>query len=424
MKITQITAENYKRVTLATINFEPTASGVVALMGPNESGKSSTLDAFEALIAGRKAPKVSKPIHKGAAKGRIVATFQEDDGTELVVERVYTDKGTTITVRQNGLKVAKADDILARLYSHVALDPLAFANLDSEKQAQTLLRLVGFDPAELDEKRANLYATRTDVGRDVKRLTGQLDGFPPAAEVGERIDIAATAAELDRGVEQHQAADRLRASADAALQAHGDLVGNVEQAREALARTEATLADWSTTLVEREAAADAAEAARPDLAPLRERIATAEQHNAAIAEQERRATVAGELATTAARFAELTTSIEAVDVEKRKGFEEHPMPVPGLTIDEDGEVLLDGTPFSQTSAGCKLRTSVAIAMALAPHLRAILIRDGSLLDQRNRDIIDQLARDNDFTVLMEIVDENAPAGVVFEDGHIAREVTA
>lgn len=94
------------------------------------------------------------------------------------------------------------------------------------------------------------------------------------------------------------------------------------------------------------------------------------------------------------------------------------MPVPGLTIDE-GEVYLEGTPFSQTSPGGMLRTGTAIAMALNPDLRAIIIRDGSLLDADNRAVIDELAKANDFHVLMEVVDENAPVGVVFEDGAIA-----
>jgi len=419
MKLTQLAVDNFLRISVAVIDFDPDKAGTVALMGENEQGKSSALNAFETLLAGRKTPKYARPVHDGADQASIVATFREDDGTVLTVRRVYKADGTTrIEVKQDGLKVARADDILRRLYSHVALDPLAFANSSAAEQAKTLLGFLDFDPSKLDARRANLFATRTDAGRDVVRLRGQLDGYPAAAEVGERIDIAATAAELDRGVEQHQAADRLRFAADTALQEHGDAVGTVEQAREALARAEATLADWTTTLAEREAAADAAEEVRPDLAPLRERIASAEQHNEAIAEQERRKAVADQLAEAEAHVAELTAGIESIDAEKAEAFAEARMPVPGLTI-EDGEVYLDGTPFSQTSSGGKLRTSVAIAMALNPELRAIVVRDGSLLDKGNRRIIDELARDNDFAVLMEIVDDAAASGVVFEDGKIS-----
>lgn len=417
MKITQLAVDNFKRITVAVIDFDPDKAGTVALMGENEQGKSSALDAFETLFAGRKTPKYSRPVHEGAEQASIVATIREDDGTVLTVRRVYKVDGTTrIEVKQDGLKVARADDILRRLYSHVALDPLAFANSSAAEQAKTLVGFLDFDPSKLDARRANLFATRTDAGRDVTRLRGQLDGYPPATEVGERIDVAATAAALDKVTEQHRIADELQRSADVALRAHGDATGDVEQAREALARAEANLADWTTTLATREAEAEAAP--RPDAEPLRQKIATAEQHNAAIDQQERRKAVADQLAEAEAHVADLTAGIDAVDAEKAKAFAEATMPVPGLTI-EDGEVYLDGTPFSQTSSGGKLRTSVAIAMALQPELRAIVVRDGSLLDKTNRRIIDELARDNDFTVLMEIVDDAAASGVVFEDGQIA-----
>ena len=68
-----------------------------------------------------------------------------------------------------------------------------------------------------------------------------------------------------------------------------------------------------------------------------------------------------------------------------------------------------------------IRTGVAIAMALNPNLRLIIIRDASLLDAGNRKVIDDIAKANDFLVLMELADENAPVGVVIEQGTV-REV--
>lgn len=402
MKLTQLAVDNFLRISVAVIDFDPDKAGTVALMGENEQGKSSALNAFETLLAGRKTPKYARPVHDGAEQASILATFRDDDGTVLTVRRVYKVDGTTrIEVKQDGLKVARADDILRRLYSHVALDPLAFANSSAGEQAETLIGFLDFDPAALDQKRANLFATRTDVGRDVKRLQGQLDGYPAAVEIGERIDVAATAEDLDEGLEWN--AEHARAVADKArISARIEAIENeLSELRPLLDKAEDTAAQMTV-----------------DVAPLREKIANAEKHNAAIDEQLRRKAVAEELAVAQTRAEELTAGIEAVDAEKAAAFAEATMPVPGLTI-EDGEVYLDGTPFSQTSSGGKLRTSVAIAMALNPELRAIVVRDGSLLDKSNRAIIDQLARDNDFTVLMEIVDDAAASGVVFEDGQIS-----
>ena len=75
--------------------------------------------------------------------------------------------------------------------------------------------------------------------------------------------------------------------------------------------------------------------------------------------------------------------------------------------------------FSQASTGAQIRTGTAIAMALNPDLRVIVIRDASLLDAGNRETIDALAKANDFLVLMEIADTAGPVGIVIEDGAVA-----
>jgi energy-coupling factor transporter ATP-binding protein EcfA2 len=424
LKLTGLKVENYKRITLAEVVFDAAKGGVVALMGRNEQGKSSFLDALEALIAGRKAPKQVMPIHKGRDQSRIVATFRQDDGRELIVTRHYKATGSTsIEVRLDGLKIAKADEILSTLYSHVALDPLAFANLGTKEQTQTLLGLIGFDPSALDEEAANVYATRTDVGREVKRLTEQVKAFPPedaALAATPLVDVGAVQAELEAArLHNGKKAD----AQNEALRASQGVV-DMDQTIEVLESRLAAARERRASLVAEEKSwqEQANATAELPLDGFQEQIRTADETNEAIRTQIRRAHEAGKLANVEAEQKKLTLRLAEIEKEKAAGFAAAKMPIPGLTV-EDGEVYLDGTPFSQTSAGGKLRTSTAIAMALNPDLRAIIIRDGSLLDSSNRKIIDDLAKANDFTVLMEIVDESAPAGVVFEDGAI-REVRA
>jgi DNA repair exonuclease SbcCD ATPase subunit len=407
MHLTRLAVENYKRVTAATIELDPSKPGVVALMGKNESGKSSTLDALEALIAGRKAPKVSKPVHAGESTAQLVAEFTTDEGSHLVVKRIYREDGSTaLTVTEDGLKVSKASEVLDALWSHVAFDPLAFGRLDSKVQVDTLVRLVGFDPAPLDEKRKRLYDTRTLATQDVNRLKGQLAGFPdenPEQATAELVNAAAIAADLAALHDRNRTRQDAQRRALVLEQQRADAEAALNRVIEAQQQNTASI----------EALGEAEHAGELELA-----LADVEVVNEGIRTQRERARVAEELAIAQDRHTNLTGLIEEVDAEKRAGFAEAQMPVPGLTIDE-GEVYLEGTPFSQTSPGGMLRTGTAIAMALNPDLRAIIIRDGSLLDADNRAVIDELAKANDFHVLMEVVDENAPVGVVFEDGAIA-----
>lgn len=426
MKLTQLAVDNFKRISVAVINIDPDKPGTVALMGKNEAGKSSALDALEVLLAGRKAPKIKQPVHAGADKASIIATFRDDDGVVITVRRTYkADGGTAIEVRQveddgSTVIVKRPDDLLRRLYSHVAFDPLEFANLESKAQTETLLKLIGFDPSALDTRRANLYATRTQVGQEVTRLKGQLDGFPEAlAELPDAISVADARAELDAAVATHHALEGAEFAAGAASSNTQSHDKHVEQLREELEQAEADAKAAEQAEIAAEAALRDARAALIDPGPIRAKIDSAQAHNDRITVELGRRRVVEQLDTAKAEVQRLTDTMAEVDAEKVAGFASAKMPVPGLTV-VDGEVHLDGTPFSQTSAGGKLRTSVAIAMALQPDLRAILVRDGALLDGDNRKIIDQLAKANDFTVLMEIVDESEAAGVVFEDGQIAR----
>lgn len=409
--------EGYKRITVAEAHFDPDSGGVVVVSGENEQGKSSFLDAYEALISGRAAPKVKRPINTSSTQARIIGTFRGDDGVVIVVERIYRENGTTaITVRQDGLKVEKADTILSRFYSHIAVDPHGFARLSSKEQADTLVRLTGFDPAPLDEEHANVFATRTEVGRDVKRLEGALaDYVPERTDLAPRIDVAATSAELQAAHAALRAAADLEAEAALSQQGVRDALAEASRLEEALAVAQ------ERVVVTREASEEAVHrskiAERPDVAPLQAKLESAESHNALVRGQEMRRAVADELAAAKAKRDDLTKRLEGIAKRKADGFAGVEMPVPGLTI-EDGEVYLDGTPFSQTSPGGRLRTSVLIAIALNPDLRAIIIRDGALLDKTNRQIIADVAAERDYMVLMELVGVSDEAGIVFEDGKI------
>lgn len=432
MKVTSLQVENYQRITLARIDLDPDAAGVVALMGKNEAGKSSMLDAFHALVAGRNAPKKPQPIHAGAENAEIIAEFRDDDGSHIVVTRQYNAKGTNIVVRENGIRQAKPDAILSKLYSHVALDPLAFANLKPKEQVDTLVKLSGFDPSELETQRENLFATRTEWNGEVRRRQAALDSMPkhdPALATAEPIEVAKLSLQLGEIAEMERRYDALAATSrrrqdevDAAKRAESDARHALRMAQSALDAASERLREgeleYSAAELE---AANAAKELQPMVAlaeQVRIEIAQADERNAAIRAQAERAKMAESLAASEAAAKKLTEQIDEIDQKKRDGFASADMPVPGITI-EGEQVLLDGTPFSQASAGRKLRTSTAIAMRLNPTLRAIVIRDGSLLDSDNRKMIDELAREHDYTVFMEMVDESAETGIIFEDGHVA-----
>ena len=116
-------------------------------------------------------------------------------------------------------------------------------------------------------------------------------------------------------------------------------------------------------------------------------------------------------------YREIEASINKMDEDKRTAIAGAKMPA-GLAFGPDDEILLAGVPFDQASAAEQLRASTAIAMSLNPHLRVILIRDGSLLDADSMKLLAALAAEHDYQVFVERVAGDKPSGIVIEDGRI------
>jgi hypothetical protein len=57
-------------------------------------------------------------------------------------------------------------------------------------------------------------------------------------------------------------------------------------------------------------------------------------------------------------------------------------------------------------------------MANKPELRFLLIREGSLLDDNNLAILEEMAHEHDFQILMEIVDNTGKVGIFMEEGAV------
>jgi len=98
-------------------------------------------------------------------------------------------------------------------------------------------------------------------------------------------------------------------------------------------------------------------------------------------------------------------------------LKEAKFPIDGLGFNEQG-VTFNGIPFKQCSSAERLKVSLAMAMALNPELKVIRITNGNLLDSSNMTIVEQMAKDNDYQIWLEMVDESGSMGIYIEDGEV------
>jgi DNA repair ATPase RecN len=425
MRVIEFIADNFKRLRAVRIIL---GDGVTPIVGPNGAGKTSVLDALAAALGGAAvSPEV--PIRRGAERAEVVV-----DLGDIKVRRRWTHGGSTLeVVSSEGVKLSSPQAVLDKLVGRLSFDPLEFSRQKPSEQAETLAKVAGVDLAKYQVDRKRLYDERTHYNRQAKDARAALERTPPMKAPDAEVSIAELVKELEQaeGVnrekvrlgEVHNAAVSYEAAAKLAAERAASevdrLTAELQKARTKYEEATAAFAEKTKRTDETQSARDAATTV--DTAPIRERLASAEQSNRLVrAKRERDKAVYD--ATMLERKADfLTTQIERADADLQTAVATANLPVPGLTLQPEG-VRLNGIPFGQCSGAEKLRVSVALGIALNPTLRLMLIRDGSLLDSSSMKLLADMADKANAQVLIERVEATGEVGVRIEDGEVV-EVT-
>lgn len=448
MHIVELRAENVKR--LKAVRIEPDGR-MVTLTGRNGQGKSSVLDSIMYALAGKAAQPV-QPVRRGAERAEVVVRL--DDGK--TVRRTWSAHGGTALAVESpdGARYPTPQKLLDELVGELSFDPLAFCRLHPRDQASTLKRLAGIDLADLDARREATFNERTITNRELKTAEAQLAGLPEidapnteaniTAIIGRQTEAAAilkannqarAAVDQLRGRihngEEHiaqleqQQADQAKTDAETIarlekqLDEAKDAAAHHEQEHQAAkAKAESLLAQIRADLAAAEA--NVAALVDPNLEAINAELRQAEETNRQVRAQKDRQAKAAAVAELRAKSEGLTQQLADIDRQKAETIAAAKMPVAGLGFDDNG-VTLNGLPFEQASQSQQIQASAAIAAALNPKLRVMLIRDGSLLDRDSLAILAEMAESQDMQVWLERVTDGQPVGIVIEDGEIKND---
>ncbi len=410
MKIVSLKAENFKKLTAVEITPE---GNLVQITGKNGQGKSSVLDAIWAALGGTKNHPM-QPIREGAETARV-----DLDMGDYVITRTFNPKGTTLVVKnKQGARYDSPQSLLDKLLGDLTFDPLEFSRMKAAEQFERL-RLVsglGDELTQLDAEEKTSFEARTLVNRDLATAKGQLGGFTEdfSAVPDEPVDTAEVMAEA----EKLQAENR---AIEAAGQEIASRKATFDANEEEIERLCARIKELGEKNVTEESAMRELEPAankKPhDLEPLREKVRSANGTNLLVNRKKEKARVEQLVADHQNAADELTKAVEGVRERRQKLVESAKMPVAGLSL-QDGQVFLNGIPFSQASTAEQLKVSVAIAMAANPSIRVIRIKDGALLDSDSMSALREMADGADYQIWVERVDGSGEVGIVMEDGHV------
>ncbi len=397
-RIINLKAQNFLK--LKAIDITPGDANVIEISGKNGAGKSSVLKAIWSVFANREISKtISSPIRAGEESGSVSV-----DLGDMTITRSWTGSDTYLRIEnKKGAVYRSPQALLDKLKTSLSFDPLAFTRMAPKEQRATLLKVLGVDLDSIEQERDGYFNARTETNRIVKTLTAQLEQYQalPADLPGEPISAANLITKIREAEENNREITRLD--------------DEISTAENKVVVLEAELKRVKDQL---ESCISARDTKSPvDVSTFESQLSNVEELNTLIQKRNTRDKIVSELNEASKKSDGLTTKIDELDKSKKEALKSAELPIPDISITTEGITYQD-IPLSQCSAAEQIRVSVAMGAALNPGLRVLLIQDGSLCDSTSRQIIEDLAEEQNMQVWIETVSESGESGIVIEDGEI------
>lgn len=415
MKIVKLRAQNIKN--LKAVEITPDGN-IVRLLGKNGAGKSAVLDTIFTALTGKK---IDDAIRHGEERAEVNV-----DMGEFKVRKIWTAKGERLEVTNaQGDQKKSPQTFLDELMGKLSFDPLQFLKMKQTEQLQVLKELCQLDFADMKDQQDKVYAERTELNVKIRDAVAQLKNIeaPDPKTPDQEISFK----------EQLEALNQLREKRDRYLamkEEREEIVDRiinidqtiVEKAREAkrlmdeIEQLKASRIDHDKDLA---AFLLPPEVTAGQIQEVEANLEKIESDNAKIKAAVRYRTLTKNSEKLRVESDKLTERLGRIEQDKATRIANAKFPISGLSLSDDS-VIFEGIPFNRLSTGQQIRVSTAIAMQLNPTVKVILIREGSLLDERGKQEIIAKAKEQDYQVWMEEVDDKGAVGFFIEDGSITK----
>lgn len=422
VKISALEVENVKRV--KALALEPAQDGLTVIGGRNGQGKTSVLDAIAWALGGdRRRPSNAK---RDGAAGDARLKVVLDNG--IVVERKGKNGALRVT-DPSGKKGGQA--LLDSFVGQLALDLPRFMNASASEKAETLLRVIGVgdELAALEAEEDRLYNQRTAIGQMARQKRGAADELPFHADApAEPVSASELIREQQGILARNGENQRKRERAAELRRDYGSACDRVDALNAELERVMADMERVQAEIGEATAARDAARAdmlaaekSAEDLrdestAELEASIASIEEVNAKVRENQMRAAAEAEADELEAQYGDMDVQVEHVRARKRALLEGAALPLPGLAV-ERGELAYGGQPWDCMSGSDQLRVATAVVRATKPECGFVLVDRTEQMDPATLAEFGAWAEEQGLQVICTRVSTGDECSIVIEDGY-------
>ena len=378
VKILGLEVENLKRVRAVSLDCSGDALTVIG--GRNGQGKTSVLDGIMWALGGDRF-KPSQPVHEGADEAYIKVSL--DNG--ITVER----KGVNGSLKVTSSTGKGGQALLNEFVNLFALNLPRFMSATGTEKARMLLDAYpdfGTALQRLNEEAKRMYDERHAVGQVADRKAKYASELPfdPAApesplsgsEMAKRLqdalsrnarndamrrDAARASEQLLMAEERQRMASKRVAELEAALSA---AERDCDAAVEAVGRAKASAAAAKAT---------AAELQDEDTTAIKRELEQIDALNARVRANESKRNAEAEAEHLRDQYQEMSRKLEEIRNERIALLSTVEMPLDGLSIDEDGELIFRGQRWDCMSGAEQLRVSAAICAAMKPECGFVLL---------------------------------------------------
>ncbi len=424
VKISSLELENVKRI--RAVELEPTKDGLTVIGGKNAQGKTSVLDAIAWALGGDKL-KPDDPNRKGGATPAKLH-IELDNG--VVVER----KGKNGSLHVTDTMGKKAgQQLLNDFVSQLALNIPRFMNGSDADKATALLQTLGID-AELAKIDGSIRATFQDrqlVGRDAKSKRAHAEKLPHYDDAPEE---PVSASEL---IQEQQAILTRNGEKLKAKQNAEETAKKAEFARTAVSATNMRVADLEQQLTEARAELDrrtkeaeeaeekakvlaqsTAEIELESTEEIEASIANIETINERVRGNQAKAEAVDAATQAEAEYDALTAKLDDLRNERRSLLDGAPLPLPELSIDDDGALTYKNHTWGDMSGAEQLVVATAIVRATKPECGFVLVDKLEQFDTDELKKFGEWAKGEGLQIIGTRVATDDSCTVVIVDGRI------
>lgn len=433
LKILSGEITNFKNISQKIVEFNGRSAMIV---GKNGGGKSSLIQALTCAVDAKMIP--SRPIKEGEQSASTlvkVGGVLDGEYQEFNIDMYFNEahgRGKLVISDKDGGAIPGGKSMVKSIVGNVGFDILEFIDLGLTKEGKVstpgvkdqIKTLLQFLPMESQKKLMNLdiekkeaYDSRTEINKDIKSNELKLrdcaidpDDIDKYSEKKDDTSIIKDMSAIGDSISTY---DRVFNGIETKELKETALEKRIEALMKEMNSCEEELTEVSAEIEKGRAWLEKRE--RPSMEALTTQLEKVSEHNvqhAKIVELKGFSEKARTLAVDAEAKSDRLKKIES---EKKEVFSETPLPVKGLTFDEN-EILYKGLPFNENQhpSSTIIAVGIQIAMAMNPNLKLLIIKDGSLLDQKILNYILKLVDKKGYQVFVEMVDHTGEMDVTVD----------